>query len=131
MLMTRIRTLIGTTALLAVSSIVLPKSAALAQVGIPWVLTPSTGMDVSECKRRADKFLESKGFDRQSPDTQPHFAIVEAATQELAVLVHCIKDGRSNNELRISVVAVKRKDSVAEATVEQLRKDVLNAIKKQ
>jgi hypothetical protein len=95
----------------------------------PWQWGTAS-IKVGECKDRADKFLEAKGFvvtKTTSASTNDKEANAEAVSQEFLVLVDCVANGRTSLSSRILVVVVGR---TAAAQVAQLRQDVMKAVMK-
>jgi hypothetical protein len=96
----------------------------------PWQWGTAS-IKVGECKDRADKFLEGKGFVVTKVTSQGGAnktdANAEASSQEFFVLVDCVANGRTSTSSRILVVVVGR---TAAAQVAQLRQDVMKAVMK-
>ena len=131
--MHRFRTLTLCASSLLLLSIALPPGKAHAQTAEavnPW-LWGSASIKVSECKDRADKFLEAKGLVVTKVTSQGSAnttnANAEAASQEFFVLVDCVADGRTSLSSRVLVVVVGR---TAAAKVAELRQDVMKAVMK-
>ena len=112
----------------------LPAAHAVAQTAplvSPWQWG-SSPITVGDCKGRADKFLESKGFvvtKTTSQGKNDAEANAEAAGQDFLVLVDCVANQRTSISSRILVIVVARNPSGA-PQVQQLREDVMKAVMK-